>query len=71
MGSPLPATMQGLRTLAFRTSNSHQGSCAAWLSRRWHAVVALGIARQLHALPLGALDQRQVESRSQIGRMDR
>eukprot|EP00969_Alexandrium_andersonii_P260157 11502407-Alexandrium_andersonii.AAC.1 len=26
MGSPLPATMQGLRTLALRTSSSHQNS---------------------------------------------
>eukprot|EP00969_Alexandrium_andersonii_P127998 5656368-Alexandrium_andersonii.AAC.1 len=50
MGSPLPATMKGLRTLALRTSNSNQSGCAAWLARRWHAVVAFGIARQLHAL---------------------
>eukprot|EP00969_Alexandrium_andersonii_P221199 9769412-Alexandrium_andersonii.AAC.1 len=54
--------MQGLRTLALRTSNSHQNSCASWLARRWHAVVAFGIARRLHALTLGTLDQRQVES---------
>eukprot|EP00969_Alexandrium_andersonii_P255759 11305520-Alexandrium_andersonii.AAC.1 len=59
MGSPLQATMQGLRTLALRTSNRHQNSCASWLARRWHAVAAFGIARQLHALTLGTLDQRQ------------
>eukprot|EP00969_Alexandrium_andersonii_P339807 15021406-Alexandrium_andersonii.AAC.1 len=50
MVSPLQATMQGLRTLALRASNSRQNSCASWLARRWRAVVALGIARQLHAL---------------------
>eukprot|EP00969_Alexandrium_andersonii_P220580 9742209-Alexandrium_andersonii.AAC.1 len=62
MGSPLPATMQGLKTLALRTSSSHQDSCAAWPARRWHGVVAFGVARQLHALTVGTLDQQQVES---------
>eukprot|EP00969_Alexandrium_andersonii_P315434 13935676-Alexandrium_andersonii.AAC.1 len=33
-----------------------------WLARRRHAIVAVGIARQLHALTLGTLDQRQVEA---------
>eukprot|EP00969_Alexandrium_andersonii_P046946 2059994-Alexandrium_andersonii.AAC.1 len=61
-GSPLPATTQGLRTLALRASHSHQNGSASWLARRWRAVVAFGIARQLHALALGTLDQRQVES---------
>eukprot|EP00969_Alexandrium_andersonii_P247712 10946321-Alexandrium_andersonii.AAC.1 len=54
--------MKGLRTLALRTSNSSQSGCAAWLARRWRAVIAFGIARQLHALTLGTLDQRQVEA---------
>eukprot|EP00969_Alexandrium_andersonii_P253696 11212542-Alexandrium_andersonii.AAC.1 len=70
MGSPLPATMKGLRTLALRTSNSSQSGCAAWLARRWHALIAFGIARQHHALTLGTLDQRQVPS-FLIGRTDR
>eukprot|EP00969_Alexandrium_andersonii_P258874 11446496-Alexandrium_andersonii.AAC.1 len=56
MGSPLQATMQGLKTLALRTSSSHQNSCSTWLARRWHGVVAFGIARQLHALTLCILD---------------
>eukprot|EP00969_Alexandrium_andersonii_P336824 14888030-Alexandrium_andersonii.AAC.1 len=60
MGSPVPVTTQGLRTLALRTSKSHQNSCASWLAWRWRAVAAFGIARQPHALALGgALDQRQ------------
>eukprot|EP00969_Alexandrium_andersonii_P324259 14327624-Alexandrium_andersonii.AAC.1 len=54
--------MRGLRTLALRTSTRDQNGCASWLARRWHAVVAFGIARQLHALALSTLDQRQVEA---------
>eukprot|EP00969_Alexandrium_andersonii_P083893 3701940-Alexandrium_andersonii.AAC.1 len=62
MGSPLSATMKGLKALALQTSNNRQSGCSTWLARRWHGVVAFSIARQLHALTLGTLDQRQVES---------
>eukprot|EP00969_Alexandrium_andersonii_P079842 3520190-Alexandrium_andersonii.AAC.1 len=47
MGSPLQAAAQGLKTLALRTSSSRQNSCSTWLARRWHVVVAFGVARQL------------------------
>eukprot|EP00969_Alexandrium_andersonii_P147017 6501153-Alexandrium_andersonii.AAC.1 len=58
-GSPLQATMRGLKTFALRTSNCHQSGCSTWLARRWHEVIAFNIARQLHALTLGTLGQRQ------------
>eukprot|EP00969_Alexandrium_andersonii_P052530 2307201-Alexandrium_andersonii.AAC.1 len=54
--------MPGLKALALRTNSNHQSACSTWLAGRWHGVVAFSIARQLHALTLGTLDQRQMEA---------
>eukprot|EP00969_Alexandrium_andersonii_P363852 15462824-Alexandrium_andersonii.AAC.1 len=77
MGSPLPATMLGLKTLALRTASNRAGTqdlglktlalrtsktLALRTARRWHGVVPFGSARQLHASTMGTSEQRLVES---------